>query len=69
MSPKTKTSAALPSFCITNKRNITAIQAKAILADSALMVSEADAEKILDFLYFIGELSISRYMKKVDDKG
>lgn len=66
MSSKTKTNGAYSSFAIKNKRNITTKQVKGMLTKNCLTVSEEDAAKILDFLYFLGELTVQQYFKDVN---
>jgi hypothetical protein len=49
------------------KRNITPQQAVKILEQNGLKVSKKDAEVILDFLYFLGKLSVNQYVKTIDN--
>lgn len=66
MSPKIKTDGAHPNLTVIKKRNITVKQAKSMLAKNGLIVSEEETEKILDFLYFLGELTVQQYFKDVN---
>jgi len=52
---------------LSERKNITPQQAVKILEQSGLKVSEKDAEIILDFLYFLGKLSVNQYVKSVDN--
>ncbi|TFF36150.1 hypothetical protein [Mucilaginibacter psychrotolerans] len=45
------------------KRNVTPAQAVRVLSENGLHVSEKEAEKILDFLYFLGKLTVNQYIK------
>jgi hypothetical protein len=46
------------------KRDITPIQAANILAQHGTHVTEKEAEIILDFLYFLGKLTVDQYIKE-----
>lgn len=48
------------------KRNVTPQQAIKILEQNGLKINEKEAEEILDFLYFIGKLSVNQYVDKKD---
>jgi len=48
---------------LSEKRNITPQQAVKILEQSGVKVTEKDAEIILDFLYFLGKLTVNQYFK------
>ncbi|HTK19886.1 MAG TPA: hypothetical protein VL442_10250 [Mucilaginibacter sp.] len=52
---------------LSERKNITPQQAVKILEQRGLKVSEKDAEIILDFLYFLGKLSVNQYVKSVDN--
>ena len=52
---------------LSERNNITPQQAVKILEQSGLKVSEKDAEIILDFLYFLGKLSVNQYVKSIDN--
>jgi hypothetical protein len=52
---------------LSERKNITPQQAVKILEQSGLKVSEKDAEIILDFLYFLGKLSVDQYIKTIDN--
>lgn len=44
-----------------DKRNITPQQAMKILEQNGLKISEKEAAEILDFLYFLGKLTVNQY--------
>ena len=46
------------------KRNITTEKAMAILKENGVMVDEAKAGEILDFLYFLAELIVSQHFRQ-----
>ncbi len=46
------------------KRNVTPQQAIKILERNGLKISEKEAEEILDFLYFLGKLTVNQYFNK-----
>lgn len=52
---------------LSERKNITPQQAVKILEQNGLKVSEKDAEIILDFLYFLGKLSVNQYIKTIDN--
>ena len=52
---------------LSERKNITPQQAVKILEQSGLKVSEKDAEIILDFLYFLGKLSVNQYINKANN--
>ena len=37
-----------------------------MLAKEGIIVTEKEAEKILDFLYFLAKLTVNQYLKEVD---
>ena len=45
------------------KKNISPAQAVKVLRDNGVDITEKDAEKILDFLYFLGKLTVNQYVK------
>jgi len=47
-----------------DKRKIKAADAVKILGNNGIDISEKDAEKILDFLYFLGKLTVDQYTKE-----
>jgi hypothetical protein len=47
-----------------DKRNITPQQAMKILEQNGLKISEKEAAEILDFLYFLGKLTVNQYFNK-----
>lgn len=47
-----------------NNRNITPVKAQKILLENNVEVSEKEAEKILDFLYFLAKLIVDQNFKK-----
>jgi hypothetical protein len=47
------------------KRNVTPQQAIKILEDNGYKVNEKEAEEILDFLYFLGKLTVDQYIKDI----
>jgi len=49
---------------LSEKRNVTPQQAVKILEQNGLKISEKEAEEILDFLYFLGKLSVNQYFNK-----
>jgi hypothetical protein len=49
---------------LSEKRNVTPQQAIKILEQNGLKISEKEAEEILDFLYFLGKLSVNQYFNK-----
>lgn len=49
---------------LSEKRNVTPQQAVKILEQSGLKISEKEAEEILDFLYFLGKLTVNQYFNK-----
>jgi hypothetical protein len=46
------------------KRNITPEQAVKILQKNGIKCDEKEAQKILDFLYFLAKLSVNQYFNK-----
>ena len=48
---------------LSEKRNVTPQQAVKILEQSGLKISEKEAEEILDFLYFLGKLTVNQLIK------
>lgn len=59
----------VPSYCIpmkagsSEKRNVTTAQAIAILKKNGREVSEKEAEKILDLMYFLAKLVVNQNVK------
>lgn len=49
------------------KRNVTPQQTVKILEQNGLKISEKEAEEILDFLYFLGKLSVDQYINSVNN--
>lgn len=47
---------------IQNKRNITAKDAIRILHENGVEISEKEAEKLLDLMYFFGKLTVNQYI-------
>ena len=45
------------------KKNISPAQAVRILSENGIQIGEKEAEKILEFLYFLGKLTVSKYIK------
>ncbi|GAA4924690.1 hypothetical protein [Mucilaginibacter defluvii] len=45
------------------KRNVTTEQAIKLLREQGYEVTEEQATQILDFLYFLGKLSVDQYFK------
>ena len=45
------------------KRNITAERAVAILKKNGVDIDEKNVEKVLDFLYFLAKLTVNQYIK------
>ncbi|MES2267914.1 MAG: hypothetical protein V4520_14225 [Bacteroidota bacterium] len=45
------------------KKNISPAQAVKVLRAKGVNITEKDAEKILDFLYFLGKLTVNQYLK------
>lgn len=55
--------------CDTSKeRSVTAAQAVRILRDNGLEISEKEAGDILEFLYFLGKLSVDQYVREKKEK-
>ncbi len=52
---------------LSEKRNVTPQQAVKILEQNGLKISEKEAEEILDFMYFLGKLSVDRYINSVNN--
>ncbi len=52
---------------LSEKRNVTPQQAVKILEQNGLKISEKEAEEILDFLYFLGKLSVDQYINSVNN--
>lgn len=52
---------------LSERKNITPQQAVKILEQSGLKVSEKEAAEILDFLYFLGKLSVNQYINIVNN--
>lgn len=48
---------------LSEKRNITPQQAVKILEQNGMKISEKEAAEILDFLYFLGKLTVNQYFK------
>lgn len=48
---------------LSEKRNITPQQAIEIFKENGYEVNEKEAEVILDFLYFLGKLTVDQYIK------
>ena len=46
------------------KRRVTALEAVKILKNNGIDITEKEAEKILDFLYFLGKLTVNQYFNK-----
>ena len=46
------------------KRNITAERAVAILKKNGVDIDEKNVEKVLDFLYFLAKLTVNQYIKE-----
>ena len=44
------------------KRNITAERAVAILKKNGVDIDEKNVEKVLDFLYFLAKLTVNQYV-------
>ena len=47
------------------KKNISPAQAVKVLRDNGVDITEKDAEKILDLLYFLGKLTVDQYIKDI----
>lgn len=45
------------------KRKITVAQAIKVLGSKGVTIDEKEAETILDFLYFLGKLTVNQYIK------
>jgi len=45
------------------KRSVTPKQAIAILEKNGYQINEEEAQEILDFLYFLGKLTVNQYIK------
>lgn len=52
---------------LSEKRNVTPQQAVKILEQNGLKISEKEAEEILDFLYFLGKLTVNQLINKNKD--
>jgi hypothetical protein len=48
---------------LSEKRNVTPLQAVKILEQNGLKISEKEAGEILDFLYFLGKLTVNQSIK------
>ena len=48
---------------LSETRNITPQQAVKILEQNGVKISEKEAAEILDFLYFLGKLTVNQYFK------
>ncbi|MFD0766710.1 hypothetical protein ACFQZI_17745 [Mucilaginibacter lutimaris] len=48
---------------LSEKRNVTPQQAIKILEENGYEINEKEAEMILDFLYFLGKLTVDQYIK------
>ena len=49
---------------LSEKRNISPQQAVKILEQNGLKISEKDAEKVLDLMYFLAKLIVNQNFKK-----
>lgn len=49
---------------VNEKRNITPQKAVEILCKSGINISEKEAEKVLDFMYFLAKLVVDQNFKK-----
>jgi hypothetical protein len=50
---------------LSGKRNVSPQQAIEILKENGYEVNEKEAESILDFLYFLGKLTVDQYIKNI----
>jgi hypothetical protein len=50
---------------LSEKRNVSPQQAIEILKENGYEVNEKEAESILDFLYFLGKLTVDQYIKDI----
>jgi hypothetical protein len=50
---------------LSGKRNVSPQQAIEILKENGYEVNEKEAETILDFLYFLGKLTVDQYIKDI----
>ena len=49
---------------VTMKQNITAVKAVAILKKNGLILTEKEAQEVLDFLYKMAKLDVKEVLKK-----
>ena len=47
------------------KRSVTPKQAITILEKNGYQINEEEAQEILDFLYFLGKLTVNQYIKDI----